>query len=124
MEGQTTHYLMHWSPNPDIGLAILPVGVYYNRNIQRAKKGDVVIFKEDNTEYVILDICYIDLTSRVAGMLCRYIYNSDLSRVMERWEANAIIEGNGRSSVSKNKALVIRYGKGNTNKIQQGGIDT
>lgn len=119
-----THYLMHWSPNPEIGLVILPVGVYYNRSIQEAKKGDVVIFKEDNTEYVILDICYIDLKSRVAGMLCRYIYNHDLNRVMERWVANAIIEGNGRRSVSRSKALVIRYGKGNTNKIQQSSTDS
>lgn len=108
------HHLFHWKPNPDRGMVMIPVGLYYNRKTQNAKKGDTIVFKDSNEEYKIEDLCYMDLNTSVARMLCRYIYKYELDAVMKRWQSNAVIEGNGRKAVSCNKCLIIRYGKKNT----------
>lgn len=104
--------VFHWKPTIDRGLIMLPVGVYYNREIQRAKKGDYIVFRDCSREYRILDKCYIGLNTAAARLLCRYIYKYELDVVMRRWGNNAVIESNGRSAISDNKCLLIRYDNG------------
>lgn len=103
------YHIFHWKPKIENGLIMLPVGIHYNREIQSAKKGDFIVFKDSPHEYEILDKCYIGIETAAARMLCRFIYNYELDLVMRRWGNNAVIEGHGRMSISRNKCLMIRY---------------
>lgn len=101
--------IFHWKPAVLHGFIMLPVGAYYNRDIQKARKGDFFQFCENESKYRIVDICYMNLNCAVANVLCKYIYNRKMDIVMNRWLANAVIEGNGRNAIDKNRCLLIRY---------------
>lgn len=100
--------VFHDLPLKDKGLIMLPVGIYYNRDIQNASIGDVIVFL-GGEERTIKNKCVFNTHSGSTHFLCQYIYNTSLSVVFRKWLTNAVIQGNGRNAVSKNRCLVVWY---------------
>lgn len=90
---------------------MLPVGAYYNKDLQSAKIGDLIKIYAGEPYCEIKRITYLDLHSGIANMLSFYIYSRPLSILMRLWRSKAVLFGNNKNSVSENKCLVIQYEK-------------
>ncbi len=109
MDGET-YRIYHLTPRKHIGLVMLPVGAYYNRELQQARQGDFIMFDDDeNNKYRILRVAQLDLNSQIAALLAGYIYCSTLQSIFVRWRSTAVIQGYAKAAVSTNKCLVIEY---------------
>ena len=94
----------------DKGLIMLPIGVVYNRSLQKAFKGDSIKFFRGEVCRII-SMSYLNLKSQIAGFLSMYLYGVDLKVVMKRWKANAVAEGNSSKVISEEKCLLVWYEK-------------
>lgn len=101
--------IYHWTPKKHKGLVMLPVGAYYNRDIQKARVGDYIQFKDERSAYAIKRIAYMELHTQIAGLLSMYLYNTPLPSIIKIWKATAVFNGNGKAAVSNDKCLVIEY---------------
>jgi len=89
---------------------MLPVGAYYNRDLQQARQGDFIMFDDDDkNKYRIERVAQLDLNSQIAVLLAGYIYGSTLQSIFVRWRSTAVIQGFTKNAVSTNKCLVIEY---------------
>lgn len=107
-DGNTVYDIFHDLPNIDRGLIMMPVGAYYNRELQKVRHGDSIRFLNGDIRKVV-SVAFLGLKLAAARLICEYIYNISIERVMRRWGDNAVLEGNGRMAVSDNKCLLIRY---------------
>lgn len=104
--------IQHPTPKPSTrGMAIIPVGLYCNKALQTAKIGDVVQFccEWRKDKRVITNICRFRINSPEFTFMLRSIYgeNMSIAKLMERWEAWAVVEGIGAHGFSREEALVL-----------------
>lgn len=104
--------IQHPTPKPSTrGMAIIPVGLYCNQALQTAKIGDEVQFHCEwrKDKRVITNICRFRINSPEFTFMLRSIYgeNMTLAKLMERWEAWAIVEGIGKDGFSRDEALLL-----------------
>lgn len=89
----------------------IPVGLYCNQALQAAKIGDVVQFQCEwrKDKRVITNICRFRINSPEFTFMLRSIYgeNMTIAKLMERWEAWAIVEGIGKDGFSREYALIV-----------------
>ena len=105
-----TYRIYHLTPKNHKGLVMLPVGAYYNQDLQQARQGDFIMFDDDDkNKYRIERVAQLDLNSQIAVLLAGYIYNSTLQSIFVRWRSTAVIQGFTKNAVSTNKCLVIEY---------------
>ena len=98
------------SETRDKGLILLPVGVMYNKPIQKAHVGDSIVFLGGEV-CPILDMAYIKIATQSFGVLCNYIYGTSFKVIFGRWKANAVAEGNSSRALSNEKCLLVWYEK-------------
>lgn len=93
------------------GMAIVPVGLYCNSKLQKAQIGSEVIFETSwrKDKRVIANICRFRINSPEFTFMLRSIYgeNMTIAKLMERWEAWAIVEGIGKEGFSRDEALLL-----------------
>lgn len=104
--------IQHPTPKPSTrGMAIIPVGLYCNKALQTAKIGDVVQFQCEwqKDKRVITNICRFRINSPEFTFMLRSIYgeNMTIAKLMEKWEAWAIVEGIGKDGFSRDEALLL-----------------
>lgn len=104
--------IQHPTPKPSTrGMAIIPVGLYCNAKLQKAKIGDVVEFCTEwrKDKCVITNICRFRINSPEFTFMLRSLYgeNMTIAKLMERWEAWAIVEGVGKSGFSHDEAIIV-----------------
>lgn len=104
--------IQHPTPQTrSVAQAVLPIGMYCNKPLQTAKVGDVVQFqcewRKDNR--VITNICRFRINSPEFTFILRSVYgeNMTIAKLMERWEALAIVEGIGKSGFSHDEAIIV-----------------
>lgn len=104
--------IQHPTPQTrSVAQAVLPIGMYCNKPLQTAKVGDVVQFqcewRKDNR--VITNICRFRINSPEFTFMLRSVYgeNMTIAKLMERWEALAIVEGIGKSGFSHDEAIIV-----------------
>lgn len=89
----------------------LPVGMYCNKSLQTAKIGDVAQFQceERKDKRVITNICRFRINSPEFTFMLRSIYgeNMTIAKLMERWEAWAIVEGIGKEGIDKEQCVIV-----------------
>lgn len=89
-------------------LIILPIGLYYNREIRKIKPGDYVEFSdgvERRVEFALL----MPIHGALTEYLCRKTYTGAMQVVMKRWYANALMEGFGRDVIDTEQCLMIFF---------------
>lgn len=93
------------------GMAIVPVGLYCNSKLQKAQIGSEVIFETEwrKDKRVITNICRFRINSPEFTFMLRSIYGErmTIAKLMERWEAWAIVEGIGKDGFSRDEALLL-----------------
>lgn len=104
--------IQHPTPQTrSVAQVALPIGLYCNKPLQTAKIGDVVQFQCDwrKDKRVITSICRFRINSPEFTFMLRSIYGEGMTiaRLMERWEAWAIVEGIGKSGFSHDEAIIV-----------------
>lgn len=104
--------IQHPTPKPSTrGMAIVPVGLYCNQKLQKAKIGDIVEFCTEwrKGKRVITNICRFRINSPEFTFMLRSIYgeNMTIARLMEKWEAWAIVEGIGKEGIDKEQCIIV-----------------
>lgn len=104
--------IQHPTPQPrSVAQVALPVGLYCNQKLQTAKIGDVVQFQCEwrKDKRVITNICRFRINSPEFTFMLRSIYgeNMTISKLMERWEAWAVVEGIGASGIDHESCIIL-----------------
>lgn len=89
----------------------IPVGLYCNQKLQTAKIGDEVQFQCEwrKDKRVITNICRFRINSPEFTFMLRSIYgeNMTIAKLMERWEAWAVVEGIGASGIDHENCIIL-----------------
>ena len=89
----------------------IPVGLYCNQALQTAKIGDCVQFQCEwrKDKRVITNICCFRINSPEFTFMLRSIYgeNMTIAKLMERWEAWAVVEGIGAAGIDHESCIII-----------------
>lgn len=89
----------------------IPVGLYCNKALQTAEIGDVVQFQCEwrKDKRVITNICRFRINSPEFTFMLRSIYgeNMTIAKLMERWEAWAVVEGIGAAGIDHENCIIL-----------------
>lgn len=104
--------IQHPTPRPsNRGMAIIPVGLYCNQKLQIAQIGSEVIFETEwrRDKRRIVQLCRFRINSPEFTFMLRSIYgeNMTITKLMERWEAWAVVEGIGKDGFDRESALLV-----------------
>lgn len=94
----------------DCGFDIFPIGLYCNTQLQTAKSGDMICvqtsWKKENRE--LIQICRLRVNSPEFTFMLRHIYGMDMTaaKLMEHWEAWAVVEGIGKKGFSRTDVII------------------
>lgn len=104
--------IQHPTPKPlNSCMAILPMGLYCNQKLQKAKPGDMVLFEStwQRTDMRIVQICRFRINSPEFTFMLRIIYGEGMTiaKLMERWEAWAVVEGIGKDGIDKEQCIIV-----------------
>lgn len=97
-------------------VAIVPIGLYCNTALQKARPGDAVCFqyewRKDNRR--IVQMCRFRVNSPEFTFMLHSVYGAGMTiaRLMEQWEAWAIVEGIGMEGFSRDEVLVLQVTDG------------
>lgn len=91
--------------------AVLPFGLYCNRELQNAQIGDVVEFCVDwrRDKRRLVRKCKVEVQSSVFTFLMKSLYGERMTWVelSKRWRAECIVKGLGRDAFSEKECLLI-----------------
>lgn len=103
--------IQHRTPKAERPYAILPIGLYCNAALQKAKPGQEVIFETDwsKDKRSIVQLCRFRINSPEFTFMLRSIYGDGMTiaKLMERWEAWAVVEGIDRDGFSRDSCIVL-----------------
>lgn len=103
--------ILHPTPKSDKPFAILPIGLFCNDKLQKAALGTLVEFWQDwrHDKRVLVRKCKVQIKSSVFTFLAQSIYgeNMTIAKLMERWEAWAVVEGIGKEGFDRDYALIV-----------------
>ncbi len=104
--------IQHPTPQTrSVAQVVLPIGLYCNQTLQAAKIGDVVQFHCEwrKDKRVITNICRFRINSPEFTFMLRSIYGESMTiaKLMERWEAWAVVEGIGKDGIDKEQCIIV-----------------
>lgn len=103
--------IQHPTPKAEKPYAILPIGLYCNAALQKAKPDQEVIFETEwrRDKRRIVQLCRFRINSPEFTFLLRSIYgeNMTIAKLMERWEAWAVVEGIGKDGIDKEQCIIV-----------------
>lgn len=92
-------------------IALLPIGLFLNREIQEAKIGDTVEFWTDwrYERAKLVYKCEMSIKTAIFSYLMRLAYGKNMTivKMLERWNAQSVIEGFGQDGFDRDKCLMI-----------------
>lgn len=100
-------HLFHSEPN-HTGLVAIPIGQFYNKEIQEAKVGDEVMFLGRDKVYRIIDKATIPINTDVGHFMMRYLYDAKIENVIRRWKQHAEYMGFRPSVIDTKICLLVR----------------
>lgn len=103
--------IQHPTPRTERPYAILPVGLYCNSALQKVKPGQEVEFCTEwrRDKRRIVQIGRFHINSPEFTFMLRSICgeNMTIARLMEQWEAWAVVEGIGRDGFNRESCLIV-----------------
>lgn len=104
--------IQHPTPKErSVAQVALPIGMYCNQALQTAKIGDVVQFQTSwrKDKRVITNICRFRINSPEFTFMLRSIYgeNMTIAKLMEKWEAWAVVEGIGAAGIDHESCIIV-----------------
>lgn len=108
------------TPAPKGNLAVIPVGMYLNQPLQKAKPGAVIEFQSAwrKDKRVLQQKVAVKIASPIFTFAMRVVYGQDvrMADIIEQWRANCIIEGLGKDAFS-DECMLIEVGEYDPAKI-------
>lgn len=102
------------TPVPKGNLAVVPIGMYLNQSLQKAKPNAVIEFQAAwrKDKRVLLQKVAVKIASPIFTFAMRAIYGADvrMADIIEQWRANCIIEGLGKDAFG-DECLLIEVGE-------------
>lgn len=90
---------------------LAPIGMYCNKQLQKAENGCVVEFRETwkREKRVLVRKCKVNVNSSVFTLLIQSIYGANMrwEDLRRRWEAWAVVEGIGKDGFSDSEVLLL-----------------
>lgn len=103
--------VMHDKVNNDrLDYVLFPFGFAYNVDLQRIRRGDIIVFL-DKSEHYVFSICKVDVASAIAECLCYKRYGISITRAMEIWKDRARFSGYDEKAINDSECLVVWYDK-------------
>lgn len=104
--------ILHPTPKPPKnGIAIAPCGLYCNRELQKAKAGQIVEFWQEwrHEKRRIVQITKFRINTPEFTFMLRCVYGErmTITKLFEQWGAWAVVEGIGKEGFSRDEALVV-----------------
>lgn len=104
--------IQHPTPQTrSVAQVALPIGLYCNKPLQKAQIGDTVQFCHEyrRDKRVITNICRFRINSPEFTFMLRSIYgeNMTIAKLMERWEAWAVVEGIGAAGIDHENCIIV-----------------
>lgn len=97
---------------PKRGLSLVPCGLYLNKAMKNVKPGDVVVLGEAwrKQKRVLVRKCYVDLNTSIGNLIVKHIYgdNARIENIVERWEAECVVENYGKGAIGEVLLLETR----------------
>lgn len=97
---------------PRRGLSLLPCGLYLNKAMKKAKAGDIVVLGETwrKQKRVLVRKCRVELDTSLGNLIVKHIYgdNARVEDIVERWEAECIVENFGKDAIGEVLLLETR----------------
>lgn len=97
---------------PKHGLSLVPCGLYLNRAMKNVKPGDVVVLGEAwcKQKRVLVRKCRVELDTSVGNLIVKHIYgdNARVGNIIERWEAECVVEDFGKGAIGEVLLLETR----------------
>lgn len=91
--------------------AILPIGLYCNRELQNARIGSILEFCVDwrRDKRRLARKCNVEVQSSIFTFLIKSLYGERMTwaSLSERWRAECIIDGLGRNAFSETEVMLI-----------------
>ncbi len=105
----------HALPSVERPFVMLPVGLYCNSRLRKARSGTLIEFWDGwrHGKYTLVQKCEIPIASSAFTFMCKAIYGSSVNYNMlcRKWEAECLVEGLGRNGFDRDKVLVIEVKK-------------
>lgn len=99
------------TPKAQKPYAVVPVGLYCNAALQKAIPGQEVEFCTEwrRDKRRIVQLCRFRINSPEFTFMLRSIYGErmTIAKLMERWEAWAVVEGIGRDGINKEHCIIV-----------------
>lgn len=109
------------TPVPKGNMALVPVGMYLNVALQKAKPNAVIEFQSAwrKDKRALRQKVAVKINSPIFTFAMRAIYGSEvrMADIIEQWRANCIIEGLGKDAFS-DECLLIEVGEYDAAKIK------
>lgn len=97
---------------PKRGLSLVPCGLYLNKAMKNVTPGDVVVLGEAwrKQKRVLVRKCYVDLNTSIGNLIVKHIYgdNARIEDIVERWEAECVVENFGKGAIGEALLLETR----------------
>lgn len=97
---------------PKRGLSLVPCGLYLNKAMKNVKPGDVMVMGEAwcKQKRVLVRKCYVDLNTSIGNLIVKHIYgdNARVENIVERWEAECVVEDFGKGAIGEVLLLETR----------------
>lgn len=105
----------HPTPKAEKPYAVLPIGLYCNSYLQKAIAGQDVEFWSEwrHDKRRIVQISRFRINSPEFTFMLRSIYGErmTIAKLMERWEAWAVVEGIGKDGFNRESCIIIEVSK-------------
>lgn len=109
------------TPVPKGALAVIPIGMYLNKALQKAQSGAVIEFQSSwrKEKWVLRQKVAVKINSPIFTFAMRAIYGQDarMADIIEQWRANCVIEGLGKDAFY-DECLLIEVGEYDPIKIK------
>lgn len=104
--------ILHPIPKPlNASFIIVPIGLYCNRELQKAMAGQIVGLWQDwrHEKRRIVHITKFRINTPEFTFMLRCVYGErmTIAKLFEQWEAECINEGVGSTGFSRDEALVV-----------------
>lgn len=103
-----------FTPQEEERYAIIPCGLYFNKGISHAQKGDMIVFCDGyrQTKKILTDKCTLSVNSPLFTFMLRSLYrgrNKIPENYFSHWDSVALIEDFGKCAVSHQSAVLIKF---------------
>ena len=98
------------APTKGVTLAIVPIGLFANKELQNCEVGGIITFSDTwrRTKFRLIRKCKLSVKSSAFAFMLRALYGETITyeRWMERWQGVAVSEGWGKSAFGDEVMLI------------------